>query len=855
MSANEDNKSDSRQWIPSIGIEQKRLAVAQAGWKLAGGTDISGRTRGNNKKTPPLAVAAASPADDVSALTIPSSASPRGRKKPPSSRVIVDVDAFIATLETHLSPCPQCGARLEVTFPTVCLASSCRLTCPNYGPEDDAECKFIVTTVPESAGLPLLDDAGSQKIVRNTDHAVNILFVLAFIASGDGGTEAARLLGLLGLPNCTTMQSRSFGSIEATICPIILRLADRIVYDNLCKEVELTLGDAMDDDNNNRLYDLWKKKELPEDLWPRVKASTDMGWQQKGSGRRYNSQSGHCFFCGANTRLVIAKVLCSKACAVCKSWYTTHPVDEEPPDHSCFINHEGSSGSMEPKAVLELYEMLYAQQVVVAVIVCDDDSSIKAKLKWSNADHMTNHGTNNYPTIVNSKGNVVRRPDHGKLQAHMPEPVYVADPNHRRKTLAGELYGLKAKNKTSPEEKELKEKKAAAKKAAKEAKKAAARTMTTAPLVVPDGEKKPAAKKSKKDHQWNMTMTGMDCMRISKNFAFMARTLENKTSDEEILAAGKSVLEHHFDCHDHCGLWCRRKLQTEEERKKHYYRSKTKDAELYKELTRILSRFITLEALKEVAHAMDTLVNESMNNTISWIAPKNKVYCGTASLATRIAIAIGITTLGTMRYYNDLFRLLGIRMTEDVAHWLQIKDGNRAKRLTKVKTQRFKRHRKKQYYSKLKEEIVVAKTERSKRDGVYKSGIGMAGGYSEEAAAATEDSSSHAPRAKRSKPIDTNKICSACGEVGHARRTSKQCKYYAKRSKRNDEDPAAAATLYQSHEDADELDAIDAMPFDADTSGDDNFEDARDYWSSEGGSIPEDDEGDVVDTGITRARV
>ena len=368
------NSKPAHQWLPSVCSEQRRLAVAQSGWNLAGSRKVTTGTR--RKKPPPLDVALTNETDELSAMTAPSaSSSPKESKKPPHCRVILDVEPMRSMLETHLAPCPQCGARLALSFPTSCLATGCHLSCPNFGPKKD-DCKFMAKESAESANLPLPED--STEHARNTDHAVNILFVVSFIASGDGGTEAARLLGLLGLPNSTTMQSRSFGNIEATISPVLLRLADRIIYDNLCEEVRLTYEDRVDE-NNNLLYDRWLKEEdLPEALWPRVKAGTDMGWQQKGSGRRYNSKSGHCFFCGALTRLAIAKKLCSKLCAVCKSFYTTHVADgkAEPPDHDCTINFEGSSGSMEPEAVLQCFRWLYDNRVIVDVIISDDDSSI-----------------------------------------------------------------------------------------------------------------------------------------------------------------------------------------------------------------------------------------------------------------------------------------------------------------------------------------------------------------------------------------------------------------------------------------------------------------------------------------------
>ena len=89
----------------------------------------------------------------------------------------------------------------------------------------------------------------------------------------------------------------------------------------------------------------------------------------------------------------------------------SHPVTEKPPEHNCFINHKGKSGAMEAVAVLKMYKWFYDQHVMLEWLACDDDASIKAKLKWSNEDHMTNNNTTEVPKIVNSKGNLVNRPN------------------------------------------------------------------------------------------------------------------------------------------------------------------------------------------------------------------------------------------------------------------------------------------------------------------------------------------------------------------------------------------------------------------------------------------------------------
>ena len=89
--------------------------------------------------------------------------------------------------------------------------------------------------------------------------------------------------------------------------------------DNLKEEVKLYYADQTDM-LGNLLYDLWLRHDdaLTKDLWPQLLGCTDMGWQQKGSGCKRNSQSGHTFIIAMKTRKVIAKALCRKDCGYCK---------------------------------------------------------------------------------------------------------------------------------------------------------------------------------------------------------------------------------------------------------------------------------------------------------------------------------------------------------------------------------------------------------------------------------------------------------------------------------------------------------------------------------------------------------
>jgi hypothetical protein len=206
------------------------------------------------------------------------------------------------------------------------------------------------------------------------------------------------------------------------------------------------------------------------------------------------------------------------------------------------------------------------------------------------------------------------RPDNGKLLANVPEPAFVADPNHRKKVLTKDLRALNQK-------------------------------------LVAD----------------KFGMSNMDVGRIRKNYGYMIRLLK-RLDEDKYLDAGKAVLEHHFDNHQYCGGWCPRKRLTKEQldATERYYRCKTRDAKLYIALSNIISRFITIERLREVAHSMDTQCNESINNTISWLAPKNKCYGGSQSLRNRISIVVGIVSLGLNKYFTRLFHSLGITMMPNI---------------------------------------------------------------------------------------------------------------------------------------------------------------------------------------------
>ena len=711
--------------------ERRRLCHDEIGWNLVRGISAS-RTRGGGHGRPNLDRATTRPneipatviSEDATTTTIPTAEAAMGTsdedassseeddttmmalKKPPHSRVIVEVLQLQQAFQ-HF-PCPKCNQHLELKLRTVCLATNIELICNNK------ECSYVCDFARPSQ-TSIHNDV-QRKYERITDYAVNVLYILGFISVGGGHTEAGRLLGLLGLPNDTTMMNRSFGIVEDRIEPFIRQLCDEILTENMDEEAKLSMNEF-----DYNVWKMWINDEslgpLPVARRPQIDASYDMAWQQKGSGHVYNSQSGHGSLFGRYTRKIIGLVIKSKLCCECSSWNKKHP-DFDVPEHHCWKNHDGSSGSMESSGAVDvLVDAFDNKKVVISRLCCDDDSSIRADCQWSNADYLKNNNTDVLPMVKKKHGKnkheLQPRPDKGKLPAHVPEPIFVADPNHRRKGLTGELIKLDA---------------------------------------------------SKADVK--MTMTRMDSTRIGKNFGYMARTLKDRPPCEHADAA-KACLEHHFDNHIYCGDWCKRKNETAEETKASikYYRCKNKDAKLYTLLSDKMSRFITPEQLNDMEHSLDTNMNEAFNQICTWFAPKNKVFAGTGSLPNRISLAVGINSLGVEVYFKRLFKKMGIPLTDNVEYYLRLKERTRVNRLQKLKTCEAKIKKNKRKYNKLAEHTKIAKKELLKREGMYRRGMNLDDPFGNDAVK---------PAAKKTKGSSA-KFCEYCGHSDHLTRRSAKC--------------------------------------------------------------------------------
>ena len=619
--------------------------------------------------------------------------------------------------------CPKCKRKLTVDFSSICLATSCSVAC------SDDKCDFEVS----GGSLTTADNmVGTNKQKRSTDYATNVLYVLSFICSGDGGKEAARLLGALDLPNSASMEKTSFPTIHRKISPLLEGIADQACHEALLEEVRQVMLSQPEKYGPGH-FERWLEAlsdstiDFPVSKWPILVGAYDMGWQKRSSGRDYASNSGHAVMVGMQSRRILCRIVMSKLCRICQTAETLSNKrkeeavgEKEPKEHCCLRNYAGASGNMEPEALLRLLEQMYdGKKVVFGEIVTDDDSTMKAQCRWSNADWLMHNNRTELPLELSKYGNLNPRKNSGCLRYPIPEPAWLGDLAHRTKSYKGVLF--------STEKKRAEDKKGLLK---------------------------------------------VDAYRLATNFAFLTRKLSTLGLPcDQWSSHAKAVVKHHFDDHTYCGSFCRRKKESIKQRKASgkFYRSKVHQPKLYKLCTDMTARFITEESLRQVCHGYDTQVNESFNNTVSWLAPKNKTYSFGHSLSNRISIGVSISLLGTEEFYARVFDKLGIQMTDGAKHHFQLAEKARQDSQIRGKSKVRKMARKELHRSRLKgytEKAHKARLRTYKKEGIYDPGVQMPAPIIVETVAENQ--------------------CMRCRLFGHKTANSKKCKFYKPRKKKND---------------------------------------------------------------------
>ena len=260
--------------------------------------------------------------------------------------------------------------------------------------------------------------------------------------------------------------------------------------------------------NNEIRFDKWKCGELlPSDV--HLTVGYDMGWNKRSSGHKYDSSSGHGFLVGGRNKKIIGFKVLSKHCNECNALERKN-LPNTP--HECSKNHVGTSKSMETEAIFRLVTEAYFDRCFcVGVIISDDDSTMKANLKHSWQEKVEAGLMSRADWPRTAKGS--KKKDNGRLPLDIPEPSFLADFNHRVKSLGKLIYSL-----------------AAASKSTSEVDKAFAARLKA---------------------YWGAMLKQI-------------RHLSWEENQQEIINKMLAPLEHLFDNHQYCGDWCYAKKAKEE---------------------------------------------------------------------------------------------------------------------------------------------------------------------------------------------------------------------------------------------------------------------------------------------------
>ena len=181
---------------------------------------------------------------------------------------------------------------------------------------------------------------------------------------GCGGVHATNIFAHMGLPFCAKLHSDGFAKIQEDVGKAERLVTEEDMRSACLEEIRLTrekYGAAC-------LYNGFVL----------IEGGFDMGWSKRSSGRRYDSQSGHCYFVGKMTGKIIACIVFCKVCRVCQA---AEKRNEKPKKHTCMKNYEGASKSMESAAILQMCIEAPENGYYIGTIISDDDTNMRAHLK------------------------------------------------------------------------------------------------------------------------------------------------------------------------------------------------------------------------------------------------------------------------------------------------------------------------------------------------------------------------------------------------------------------------------------------------------------------------------------------
>jgi hypothetical protein len=652
-----------------------------------------------------------------------------------SRHVIIPFDALINFIDTHFV-CKKCGSS-KSTFQrqTVGIATSLNWFC---GCRAGGSIKARIRNNNDAIKKEW-EETTWTRLLPTAAYELNVKFVLGLQQCGGGEADSAVHAAMLDV--AVSPFKKTWYKVEEEIGIVEVEVGKKIVDQNIRLEITMTkekqTGIVRDRLHGRfpkpprecvpltdpKFVNLQDKKQV-NDLFCKacspvfgdrqeananktgISVQGDCRWDQRKGGRAYNSDSGTHLLVGNESLKTVAVECISRRCSKCER-KKVHPF------YVCSKNYEGSSKGMEAEGALRNVRLLYEQkEVFIETFVMDDDSSTKSILRHSWKVLVDSGILDKLDWPKTASG--AKKKDNGQLPLLHPPINWLADKNHRVRTYARYFFVLAHKPRSQT------------------------------------------------------CCTPNDAERMKRNFAYFLH-MYRQESFQQFKKAAKAVLEHHFNNHEFCGEWCPANRWREDEKKLKIlkYRCKVKHAKLYEQMSTIHNTYTDVWNLRDVYHEVHSNKCESLNGFIIKFLPKHKHYCRTIVNRARTYLAIGIDSLGYDKYYDVLWKMLGLASTALTNEHHQRLDRRRRNNSKYIQSETIKKARKKKLNDKLREASELLMKDK-KKGKTYSSN--MAGPQVEGMAL---DGSDVIDLVEKIKPPPS--ICSWCHIMGHASNNHSKC--------------------------------------------------------------------------------
>lgn len=235
---------------------------------------------------------------------------------------------------------------------------------------------------------------GSRHKTTNCASAwdVNTKLAAGMINGGFGESHVNGFLSSLNIPTITqsTLKSR-----EREITPHLHKMAEDSCNKHLREEISMSDGN--------------------------LTAGFDGAWQKRGTGRAYNSLTGHASLIGNKTKKCIGISVMGKRCRICEH---AEKKGVPPRNHNCCRNWSGSAKSMEPAMACEMLQGIKDQGNRVQTLVMDNDSTTIARVKATVDPAITkksdsNHTRKGFTGSLVELGNTYKVLKNNRVRSHI----------------------------------------------------------------------------------------------------------------------------------------------------------------------------------------------------------------------------------------------------------------------------------------------------------------------------------------------------------------------------------------------------------------------------------------------------